>query len=594
MAKKKESLTPRDWLKRIHRAKKFRDQVKDKQNWTRILDEYKGEYRINNQSIKSPPINIIYGYVQTAIARIYFRDPHITVNPRGGSFIERAKLLEIVINFLLGEINLKREVEKLLTDAYLVGHGWLKFGYQSEIGESEGETPEQKNEYIKSEDIFVSYVAWEDIVFDVTLCKDPPYDCRWIAHRIIRPLEDIKKDTKYKNTSGLKENISVRDARGEKVEEAYKDSDLSLLEFWEIWDVDTNKIYVVAEGTDKFLRETENEYEMKGLPFGMLKFNKIPGEPYPMSDCSIIEPQVLERIKLRAAQINHIKRWARQLSIEKGAMTKEEMEKFAQGIDGAVTQREKGANPPVPIQYAPMQEEIFQLDALIQQDMDMVIGQTDTDRGGQAKTRTKTKYELQQQENSTSTRQAKRQDTLEDFLEEVATKIIALLKQYQTSERYVRISGYTPQEMAQAFPGIKQDATGIYFTKDDIQGEYDVEAKAGSTLPMNHQTKLQAIQAILPILPALGIQPGSPVSVEIAKEIFRELELKGVEKAYQEQLQQAMIPKPPMPQMNGPMPAPGPIPVGIPPVGRPILPRIQRPPVPRAPVTPVQQIPHTT
>lgn len=576
--KNKEKLSPREWLKRISRAKKFRDQVKEKQNWGRLLDEYKGEYKLNNQAIKSPPINIIYGYVETGIAKIYFRDPYISVNPKGQDFIARAKLLEPTINYIIPEIGLKKEIEKVLKDTFLVGHGWLKYGYINEIGESEGEHAGDKTEFIKNEDIFVTYVPWEDVLFDVTLCKDPPYDCRWIAHRIIRPIDEIKNDPKYKNTSNIKTNVSVRDAKGDKIDETMRDTDLDLFEFWEVWDKESNKIYAVAEGSDKYLREDDNEYEMKGLPFSMLKFNKINGEAYPLSDCFIIEPQVLERIKLRASQLNHVKRWARQISVEVGAMTKEEMEKFSQGVDGAVTQRKLGSNPPIPIQYGPMQEEIFALDTLIQQDMDMVIGQTEVDRGGIAKTKTKTKYELMQQENASNGRQIKRQDMLEDFLEEVAQKIIELLKQFQTTKRYVRMSGLSPQDIAAAFPGTKADATGIYFDKDDIQGDYDVEVKAGSTLPLNKQGRMQTLETIFKIAPAIGITPGSPVSMELGKEFLRELDMKGVEKAYEQQIQmmaqQAMLAQQAQraQQMRPPVP-------------------VQARPVPQPVVRPVQQIP---
>lgn len=540
-------ITARKWMNRIRRSLKFRDQVKQDQNWDRILDEYKGKYRVNNSNVNSPPINLVYGYVHTAIPRIYFRDPYMSINPKGAESVTAARIVELVVNYIFREINLKSETYRLLMDTFLIGHGWFKFGYIGTMGKTESEAPNEESEYIKDEEIFVSYVPWADIVFDVTLSKDPPHDCRWIAHRIIRPLAEIKKDPMYQNTGNLRSNISTRDAKGDKIDtqdaDTIKDSDLELFEFWEVHDKDTNKIYAVCDASDKYLREDDNTYEMKGLPFSRLAFNLVPGEPYPLSDIFLIEAQILERVKLRAAQINHIKRWSRQLSVEEGAMSKEEIEKFAAGVDGAVTQRRKGSAPPTPIEYADIQRESFEIDDLIQRDIDAVIGQNETDRGGVARTQTKTKFELQEQTQGSSVRQAQRQDKLEDFLEEVAGKVIALMKQFQTTPRYVRITGMDEQQIAEAFsttPGVIVDGNGIKFTKDAIQGDYDVEAKAGSTLPLNRENKVKIIEGVLnpAMAQILGIMPGSPTATALGKALFRELDIKEVEDAFDQQSQQ--------------------------------------------------------
>lgn len=538
-------VTARQWMKRIKRSLKFRDQIRDKQRWKYILDEYKGEYNMKVGGHQAPPINLVYGYVHTAIPKIYFRDPHMSVNPKGDQSVMGARILELVVAYIFRELNLKGEMYRVLLDFFLFGHGWLKYGYVNEMGQAQSEVPAETSEYIKSEEIFVTYVPFEDVVFDITLSSDPPHDCRWIAHRIIRPLSEIKNDPRYSYTAKLRPNVTTKDALGEKIDDTLKDSDLDLFEFWEVHDKDTNKIYCVADSCDKYLREDDNVYEMKGLPFSMFKTNMVPGEPYPLSDIYVIEAQILERVKLRAAQINHIKRWSRQLSAEEGSMAKVEMEKMALGIDGAVIQRKKGTMPPTPIQYADMQRESFQIDELIQRDIDSVIGQNETDRGGQAKTETNTKFEIQTQQAATNARQAQRQDRLEDFLEEVTMKIISLIKQFQTTPKYVRITGMSSEEIASSFPGILTDGTGLYFTKDNIQGEYDVEAKAGSTLPLNRENKVRLIENSIQIGPAIGVLPGSPTSFALGKALFRELDLKEVSDAYDLQVQSSQSVLPP-------------------------------------------------
>ncbi len=539
------------WLGRIQNAQRIRDKEKNEKGWDRFLEEYQGVYysQGQNRTMTVPPINMVFGHVWTMIPKLYFRDPYISVNAKGKDYILRSHILQTVINYFFAELNVKREIEKAMMDTILIGHGWFKYGFTGVFGKTEtqedrkadqGKEPiEDVNEFVKNEEIFVVHVPWEDILFDNDLSKDPPYDCRWIAHGFTKPLEAVKTSDLYQNTDGLKSNISVKDSDSERKQRGDRmdsESDIPLVKLWEIWDKDTGRIYVVAEGCEHFLRDVQNVYEMEGLPFSMLKFNRVPGKPYPLSDIFLIEPQILERIKIRATQINHIKRWNRQYSVEQGAMEPEEIAKLALGVDGSITMRMKGSLAPAVIEYASMQSEIFQLDNLIQQDMDAVIGQTDVERGGKARTTTRTLGELETQLQGTASRSAKRQDQLEDFLEEVCRKVIQLIKQFQDIEKYVRITGKMPQEVEaslKAFPGF--DGTGVLFSKKDIQGEFDVEVKAGSTIPINKENRLKILEAILTLGPSIGISPGGPVAMAIGREIVRDLEIAEAEKAYDEE-----------------------------------------------------------
>lgn len=554
----------RGWLKRISRAKKYRDQIKDKQGWDSNLDAYKGDYKINSQIVKAPPINIAFGYVDTGIAKIYARDPYFSVNAGRGNTIERAHLLEKVLNWLKKEIKLKNEIERVLRDTYIASHGWIKVGFAGEIGEKPVDTNDESKgvaETVDKGEVFAKFVPWEDVLFDVTLCSDPPYDCPWIAHRIVKPLQDWKDSKLYDWPEDIKPNLSTISPDGKKVDEKLKDADTDLFEVWEIHDTVTNKIYAVAENCDSFGREDGNTAEMKGLPFSMLKFNPVPKEPYPLADLTIIMPQMLERIKLRGAQLNHIKRWSRQMSVEKGAHSEVEMDKFTNGIDGGVIQREKGFQPPVPIQYAPLQEEIFVLDQLIQKDMDTSIGQNEVDRGAPAPGGgKKTKYELQEQQQGSASRNQKRQDKLEDFLGEVASKLVALMKQFYDTPRYVAITGMTVAEVTQKMGlGIDNvEPGGIVFTKEDIKGEFDIEVKAGTTLPLNKENRIRAVQGILEMLPNTGLQPGNPLQVAMIGELLRELDLQEAIKAWDEMKQKMTAPD------SGPQAGPGSLPPGGP------------------------------
>ena len=567
------------WRNRIKDAKAYREQVSKDQAWERFQQEYKGKYDLGaiGQNMTIIPINLVFAFVHTEIPRLYFRDPYITVNPKGMGYVKSAKILEVVINYLIQELNVKNELFKCLLDTLLVGHGWLKYGYSGTFGQMvtaedvKGQGVNTKpldevNEYVKSEEIFVLHVPYEDIVFDPT-AKDPPYDCHWIAHRIVKPLKSVKNSDLYKNTEDLKANFKNKDGDIK--------TDIQFVELWEIHDKDSNSIKVITDGVEDFLRDEANPYELEGLPFSMLKFNPIPGKPYPLSDIALIEPQIMEKIKLRSMQLNHLKRWNRQVFMEEGAINEENLGKYKNGTDGAIIKVEPGAisgNKFMVPQYPTMQAEIFQIESLIQMDMDTIIGQTQTDRGGKAETRTRTLGEVQIQQSGSLTRSERRKDALEDFLGEVCRKVIQLVKQFQLTPKYARLSDeMDPQMMGQQLQG-KFDGQGLFYTKKDIQGEMDIDVKAGSTIPMNLENRLKALTEAVQLGPAIGVQPGGPVAIEVGKEILTILGLKSILKAFQdqEQQQQQMLG-----QMNGmvdsqqqggPVPPSGPVPT-MPPGG---------------------------
>ena len=533
------------WRNRIKDAKAYREQVGKNQEWERFQQEYIGKYDVGplGQNMTIIPINLVFAFVHTEIPRLYFRDPYIAVNPKGMGHIKNAKILEVVINYLIQELNVKNELFKCLLDTLLIGHGWLKYGYSGTFGKmvtaedvkgqgKNTQSLDEINEFVKSEEIFVLHVPFEDIVFDPT-AKDPPYDCHWIAHRIVKPLKSVKDSDLYKNTETLSANFKNKDGDIK--------TDIQFCELWEIHDKDSNTIKVVTDGVEDFLRDEANPYEIEGLPFSMLKFNIVPGKPYPLSDIALIEPQIMEKIKLRSMQLNHLKRWNRQVFMEEGAINEENLGKYKNGTDGAIIKVEPGAisgNKFMVPQYPTMQAEIFQIESLIQMDMDTIIGQTQTDRGGKAETRTRTLGEVQIQQSGSLTRSERRKDAMEDFVGEVCRKIIQLVKQFQLTPKYASLTQDIDQGMMKEALPDRMSGPGLFYTKKDIQGEFDIDVKAGSTIPLSKENRLKALVEIMTLGPAIGIQPGGPVAIEVGKEILNELNLKGIQKAFQDQEQQ--------------------------------------------------------
>jgi hypothetical protein len=102
-----------------------------------------------------------------------------------------------------------------------------------------------------------------------------------------------------------------------------------------------------------------------------------------------------------------------------------------------------------------------------------------------------------------------------------------------------KITGKEPPEIIQAFQdqGIYDPASRtIKFTKDQIQGDFDANIKAGSTLPLDKGTRDAILNKVYQMSIPLASAPSIPPFIgEIVKELLQDYEIKGLEQAFDQQ-----------------------------------------------------------
>jgi len=567
MAKKKESKlgsaeSPREgkeaeevkgWQEAISTTKNWRMQIEREHRWKQIVEEYGGKFP-QGQDLDIPmlPINLVFAYVKTEIARLYFSDPWVTVNPKRIEDLGAARIAEQLINYTWAELDLKRQVKKALLDVILIGHGWIKVGYTAEtmVVEQQPKDVKEKgkegeiitSEFVKDESVFAYHVPWEDVLFSPD-SLNPPYDSRWMAFRIQKPLRAIQESDIYENADDLQPDDSPKE--GEKSDKGK----VQKATLWEIWDMDHKTVCTISPGCEKYLKSPKPwPYEMEGFPAVMFSFNPMPGKPYPISDIAPWENHVIELMKMMSIMTNHLKRWNRQIFISEGAVTDDELKKFTRGVDGAViraTAQDIGNKIFIP-PYAAVQQDIYGIWNLIMEMWRNVSGQSETDRGSSARTQTRTKFELQLTMQGGRARSDEKVDVLEGHIGEVARKLLSLMKQYFTLPKIVRIVGEKTVNDAlmkamqnrpsagnpgavtdPGIPGVNPAMMSV--TNIDLPEDPDVDVVAGSTLPMNKENKLKIMTEMLQALPMLGIQPGSEASLLLGEEILREVGVKAIE-----------------------------------------------------------------
>jgi len=518
-------------LSAIKKARKHKEDVEKKYRWKTLIDEYKGKFEMaeGRMDIGILPINLVYAYVKTEIPALYIRDPELKVNPKNRTSVQAAKVLEAVINYIWRTKKIKREIKKVLVDSIIIGHGWMKLGYTGKFGSVEDVTG-RYIDTVEEEDFFAYYVNWENINFNLDSI-DPPYDCKWISHAVWLTKEEIEKNPRYQNTDLLQ--ISFEDRDDDDHVSTDREFKKGKVRLEEVWDLENQTVCTVSDGVDKYIEAPKQwPLQMKGFPFACLKFNLTNDEPYGLSDVAMFEPQVLELIKVRSMALDHIKRYNRQLVTTPDNISEDEMQKLQKGITGSIIHVQDPSKI-MPVPYPPLQTDIYGLEERIKEDAINVSGQSPMERGGSQKTTTRAVSELGMIQQGAANRRSEKVDTVETFVEEVAGKLVSLVKQFVDMPYYVRILGHNSPELQAAVQeraSAMQDSAvtnqeGFTFTGEDIEGEFDLEVVAGTSTPLDKAEKLKSILQLIELAPKAGAIPGGPFIGTLAKVFVEEMNM---------------------------------------------------------------------
>lgn len=536
-------------MARIKYAERVRNEYDIRYGYSDALSLYDGDFKSALPSWMSGldiiPINEVYAYTKTFVPTVYSRDPYITISPKGRAHIIGAKILELAVNAFWRELRLKHQIRRAIFDA-LFAEGWIKLGYSAALGKierPEGEKALFPHEYIAGEEIFGQRISWRNMVRDPDAI-DGTRDARFLAHQIILPLSAVKNNSLFENTEELQPNYSKEVSSaipGIRSSGPVYTTEEEYVVLWEEWNQDEEKVCVLAEGHDKYLMYKKWPYRFNGYPFELLRFNESDDKPYAPNSITPWLPQLWEKIKIRSMELDHIKRFGRQLAAEKGSLTRLEMDKFKKGITGSIIQYENGKQPPTPIQYPPIQTDIYAIENRIDVDKDNISGQPNVVRSAPQKTQSRTLGELDKLITAFQSRQSDPQSAVEDFSEEIAKKIIGLMQQYFKEPRFIRATKIDSDWLAREAKDTPTASTfergGFLMDSKDIKNlNFDLEVRAGSTLPLDKKNRIQSMISIIELGERIGIMPGDKVSRVVGKNLINDFDMPEIIAAYEEVL----------------------------------------------------------
>ena len=514
----------KQWKQRVTIAKrKFNAEAKDKIEKARKY--YKGDqWGGNIAGYKDKTVdNMVFSNIRTIMPSINLQNPKIFVTARkkphrtkDGIFdtMAASATFELLTNYYWRELEIKVQSDKCLLDALLSGWGIMWQGHTTKTEKVQGGKEIEPNELIKEDSPFAIRIAPEDFLTDPEAkCADLS-DARWVARRWVLPLNDVKKNPKYKNTKLLKattrakttftdkkSGLSVLSPSDTDFEGAI---DLDRVEGWEIWDRENDKLITIVDSHDKFL-QNEDGWPLEfggGFPAEILYFNDDPDSQFPISDTEIYLGAQDELNRLRSLQLSHIRNVSQRKYIGNSSKFDEigdEEMKLTDGSDGTVVWANGDpTNAIIPLKDANISQDMYITINSLKNNIREQVGVGSFEQGVAQKFDTATEPALLKQ--GLSIRRSERIAILESFLMRIARKLGKILQQTLKedsipleSEQFDFAREYIPTKLEKIVG--EQESQIIMpwlnFSKDDIAGDYNFRIDVGSTAPINQEQRKQ-------------------------------------------------------------------------------------------------------
>ena len=527
--------TTEEWSQEISSGLDFRRKFGIEGTWGELEAMY---YNVHKSMANDGP-NIIMSTMDTLLSSLTVPNPAIIVKPEHPDAVRKAPYVETVDNVLLREMAVREEVDTAALHAGLFGVGIIKVGFDSEFGfdpkldiggvlklgftlsqyTSKGDRRIETNASVSPGMPWVKAVDPRDIVvpWGTHRLKSTP----WIAHRIVRHIDDLKADPKYKNTSRLTPTLSMEDfvdsyqstirlwmpnsstasrggsdrarrftfsKRGSRVVE--------FVEIYEIHDRRTGRIYAIAPGHPSYLRNDINALQIDDvLPFASLSFTPKSRAFWTTSDAYYLQAIQMEISDL-AVQRTKIRRLAvLKFLYDKDMLEDIELEKLLSPEVGAAAAVSSGGdirNAIQTIQTQPDQSLIMEEEHLRRNAREQ-IGFSRNQLGEFAGGR-RTATEAGIVDRSAGQRMGRRVLSIKRLYEEVIQITNGIIFTHWTKPRYIEVMG---QQNAEEWEQI---------TGPSLRGRYSYEIHFTDDAEVR-QRRIEALQLYMAMIQDPSVDP---------------------------------------------------------------------------------------
>ncbi len=430
------------WLEQINAGKEFRKKYAHEASWDRWRAYYRG-----NWSGDVLPVNLFFTLMRTVVPRVYFRNPSISIGPAKPGLVNMgfARILERIDNKLMRQMGMKKQIKRGVQAAFMFGTGFSKVGFggfyaptpspESTMFDKKGSLVEYRERTFPNMPWFSNLHPGSVIVPDGLMDYNTS---RWVVHEIRRPLDDIRADQRFDNTTGLKSTSSDSFKPGDRMHEKN-----GLL--YEVRDAKTQTVFVIApdKDGDKVIFFGHDDLQDKGFPIRPLIFNEDDEFFWGVPDSQILEPYQLEINEIKTQMMKHRRIAIVKILVRERGMSTEDAEKlvsedvaavaFVRGDPRAIVQTMQASSIPI---------DLFRAAEAIVQDVRESIGFSRNQFGefnSQSGDTTATEANIVRQ--ASEIRVDERRDMIADMIVEVMETIHQIIFKFWTEDTVVDVVG---------------------------------------------------------------------------------------------------------------------------------------------------------
>lgn len=234
------------------------EQVYDDNLWGNASFEKRGRRNKQNDRSYFPQVNELEAIVLNIVPSIHFYNPVFELQPIDESYRFSAQIYEFLATVLYETLGMYENIEETIIDTLILGGGIHKTGYFYEVetpsyqlGDATAGDPEVRDEMILSGWVSPISTLWDHRVSQWR-------DKRWFAEEIVKPVEEVKKSSLYKNTSDLEGTITSAEGLEGINRKVEKNKKGDLVRLVEIHDLAHSKILTIADGHNRILRKDDD------------------------------------------------------------------------------------------------------------------------------------------------------------------------------------------------------------------------------------------------------------------------------------------------------------------------------------------------
>lgn len=496
--------TNKEKLKTLDNNIKVAKNYQKTDNWlelTKRLEQYcEGNYNVAGYLCKYS-LNSAQGILSVVLPSLSLQELYVDVSSNEELYFQeneiqiqnvvlgkaKAELMEGILNSYIKRLKLEDQVNLCVEDCFKYGFGVIKLGVYTKTAIGNDFEDDATDFYIRRIDprafLFDPFAANLD-------------ESRFNIHRIVKPLELIKKNKNYKHVDKLEGTVLTQGTKERDLKDNTQD-ETKWIELYEYEDMLNDKLITyVDESTLKtedkrdegklILWERDNPEKGKSA-YCILKLAGSPDKIRGLPMLSLVEDQMLALNQVVTYIINHMQQFPGIVTYEKGALNEEQQNAWVETDQGLMLEVGEGAlkegkvirNPPVS-----MGADYFMVINVFNQLIDRVLGIPDYQRAPGSGKR-KTAQEVALEGSAANAKINFYLGKIQNFVNDIVTKLCFLVQEYGPEESVVTLTGDAKVELKYN----KQDTKGTYKFKFD----YD-------TLSGHQQAKFQALMNYLQVI----------------------------------------------------------------------------------------------